>query len=300
MIRTNILDKINVLINIVSKEQFMLLMLILYLLLALILLLCNKLTKKSAKKVLACWYTFMLTTIAFEYRDKLSGLLDYLVNNIIYELVFPNYLVFILIFVITNIYIVDSIINKNSTLVYKLINILMYTITTFISFVLFYLITKNNINIYNELDIYINSDIASLIELVMIIFSIWTIINILCKITHKVYINNKKEDLQYAPVNMDVPVNMDMQVSTPVNMDITPNEEVNYFADLYDPTPRVINPKVEVELVKVNNDTMDLNTMINNITSKNSIELLKKLDKLNYSAQDYKILANMLKNSYNK
>ena len=83
-------------------------------------------------------------------------------------------------------------------------------------------------------------------------------------------------------------------------MDITPNEEVNYFADLYDPTPRVINPKVEVELVKVNNDTMDLNTMINNITSANSIELLKELDKLNYNSQDYKILANMLKNSYNK
>ena len=123
MIRTNILDKINVLINIVSKEQFMVLMLVLYLLLALILLTCSKLTKKSAKKVLACWYTFMLTTIAFEYRDKLSGLLDYLVNNIIYELVFPNYLVFILIFVITNIYIVDSIINKNSTLVNKIINL---------------------------------------------------------------------------------------------------------------------------------------------------------------------------------
>lgn len=300
MIRTNILDKINVLINIVSKEQFMVLMLILYLFLALILLLCNKLTKKSAKRVLTYWYVFMLTTIAFEYKDKLSGLLDYLVNNIIYELVFPNYLVFTIIFVITNIYIVDSIINKKSTLVYKIINILMYTITTFISFVLFNLITKNNINIYNELDIYTNSDIASLIELVMIIFSIWTIINILYKIIYKVYIENKKEDLKYVPVNMDVPVNMEVSVSTPVNMDITPKEEVNYFADLYDPTPRVINPKVEVELVKVNNDTMDLNTMINNITSANSIELLKELDKLNYNSQDYKILANMLKNSYNK
>lgn len=300
MIRTNILDKINVLINIVSKEQFMVLMLILYLFLALILLLCNKLTKKSAKRVLTYWYAFMLTTIVFEYKDKLSGLLDYLVNNIIYELVFPNYLVFIIIFVITNIYIVDSIINKKSTLVYKIINILMYTITTFISFVLFNLITKNNINIYNELDIYTNSDIASLIELVMIIFSIWTIINILYKIIYKVYIENKKEDLKYVPVNMDVPVNMEVSVSTPVNMDITPKEEVNYFADLYDPTPRVINPKVEVELVKVNNDTMDLNTMINNITSANSIELLKELDKLNYNSQDYKILANMLKNSYNK
>lgn len=300
MIRTNILDKINVLINIVSKEQFMVLMLILYLFLALILLLCNKLTKKSTKRVLTYWYVFMLTTIAFEYKDKLSGLLDYLVNNIIYELVFPNYLVFIIIFVITNIYIVDSIINKKSTLVYKIINILMYTITTFISFVLFNLITKNNINIYNELDIYTNSDIASLIELVMIIFSIWTIINILYKIIYKVYIENKKEDLKYVPVNMDVPVNMEVSVSTPVNMDITSKEEVNYFADLYDPTPRVINPKVEVELVKVNNDTMDLNTMINNITSANSIELLKELDKLNYNSQDYKILANMLKNSYNK
>lgn len=300
MIRTNILDKINVLINIVSKEQFMVLMLILYLFLALILLTCSKLTKKSAKRVLTYWYVFMLTTIAFEYKDKLSGLLDYLVNNIIYELVFPNYLVFIIIFVITNIYIVDSIINKKSTLVYKIINILMYTITTFISFVLFNLITKNNINIYNELDIYTNSDIASLIELVMIIFSIWTIINILYKIIHKVYIKNKKEDLKYVPVNMDVPVNMEESVSTPVNMDITAKEEVNYFADLYDPTPRVINPKVEVELVKVNNDTMDLNTMINNITSANSIELLKELDKLNYNSQDYKILANMLKNSYNK
>ena len=192
MIRTNILDKINVLINIVSKEQFMVLMLILYLFLALILLLCNKLTKKSAKRVLTYWYVFMLTTIAFEYKDKLSGLLDYLVNNIIYELVFPNYLVFIIIFVITNIYIVDSIINKKSTLVYKIINILMYTITTFISFVLFNLITKNNINIYNELDIYTNSDIASLIELVMIIFSIWTIINILYKIIHKVYMEKRR------------------------------------------------------------------------------------------------------------
>ena len=300
MIRTNILDKIEVLINIISNEQFMALMLLLYLFLALILLLCSNLTKKSAKKVLTSWYIFMLATILFEYKDKLSGLLDYLVNNIIYELVFPNYLVFIIIFIITNIYIVDSIINKNSTLVYKIINILMYTITTFISFILFYLITKNNINIYNELDIYTNSDIASLIELTMIIFSIWTIINIICKITHKVYINNKKEDLKYIPVNMNIPVNMDVQVSTPVNMNISTNEETNYFADLYDPKPRIINPKVEVELVEVNNDTMNLNTLINNLTSKNSIELLKELDKQNYTINDYKILANIIKNSYNK
>ena len=290
MIRTNILDKIKILINIISNEKFMILMLILYLFLAFILLLCSKLTKKSAKRVLTYWYIFMLTTIIFEYRDKLSGLLDYLVNNIIYELVFPNYLVFILIFVITNIYIVDSIINKNSNFIYKGINILMYTITTFISFILFYLITKNNINIYNELDIYTNSDIASLIELVMIIFSLWTIINIICKIIYKVH--NKKDDLKYVPANMNV--------LGPTQVDIVPEEEVNYFADLYDPSPRVINPKVEVELVKVNKETMDLNTMINNITSKNSIELLKKLDNLNYSSQDYKILANILKNSYNK
>lgn len=294
MIRTNIIDKIEILINIISNEQFMLLMLVLYLFLAFILLACSKLSKKSAKKVLAGWYIFMLTTILFEYKDKLAGLLDYLVNNIIYELVFPNYLVFIIIFVITNIYIVDSIINKKSTKTYKIINILMYTITTFISFILFYLITKNNINIYDKLDIYTNNDIATIIELVMILFSIWTIVNILYKIIHKIYLKNKKEDLKYAKVNIDT------LAYTPINMDINTYEEINYFADLYDPAPRVINPKIEVELVKVNNDMMNLNTMINNITSKNSIELLKKLDELNYSAEDYKNLVNILKNSYNK
>lgn len=285
MIRTNIFDKLQVLINIVTNEPFMLIMLILYLFLAVVLLYSSKLSKKKAKMVFISWYIFMIATISLEYKDKLLGLIDYLINNIIYEFVFPNYLVFIIIFVITNIYVINSIISKNSTKIYKVINITMYSLTSFISFILFYLITKNNINVYNELDVYTNSDITSLIELTMIIFSIWTIINIIYKLVYRVCLKDKDDELKYMPVNMDNTIH---------------DEEVNYFSDLVDSTPRVINPNLEIELVKVNNDNMDFNTMINNVISKNNLELLKELDKHSYSVYEYKILANMLKNSYNK
>lgn len=285
MIRTNIFDKLQVLINIVTNEPFMLIMLILYLFLAVVLLYSSKLSKKKAKMVFISWYIFMITTISLEYKDKLLGLIDYLINNIIYEFVFPNYLVFIIIFVITNIYVINSIISKNSTKIYKVINITMYSLTSFISFILFYLITKNNINVYNELDVYTNNDITSLIELTMIIFSIWTIINIIYKLVYRVCLKDKDDELKYMPVNMNNTIY---------------EEEVNYFADLVDSNPRVINPNLEIELVKVNDDNMNFNTMINNVMSKNNLELLKELDKRNYSVYEYKILANMLKNSYNK
>lgn len=285
MIRTNIFDKLQVLINIVTNEPFMLIMLILYLFLAVVLLYSSKLSKKKAKMVFISWYIFMIATISLEYKDKLLGLIDYLINNIIYEFVFPNYLVFIIIFVITNIYVINSIISKNSTKIYKVINITMYSLTSFISFILFYLITKNNINVYNELDVYTNKDITSLIELTMIIFSIWTIINIIYKLVYRVCLKNKDDELKYMPVNMNNTIY---------------EEEVNYFADLVDSNPRVINPNLEIELVKVNDDNMNFNTMINNVMSKNNLELLKELDKHNYSVYEYKILANMLKNSYNK
>lgn len=285
MIRTNIFDKLQVLINIVTNEPFMLIMLILYLFLAVVLLYSSKLSKKKAKMVFISWYIFMITTISLEYKDKLLGLIDYLINNIIYEFVFPNYLVFIIIFVITNIYVINSIISKNSTKIYKVINITMYSLTSFISFILFYLITKNNINVYNELDVYTNKDITSLIELTMIIFIIWTIINIIYKLVYRVCLKDKDDELKYMPVNMNNTIY---------------EEEVNYFADLVDSNPRVINPNLEIELVKVNDDNMNFNTMINNVMSKNNLELLKELDKHNYSVYEYKILANMLKNSYNK
>ena len=285
MIRTNIFDKLQVLINIVTNEPFMLIMLILYLFLAVVLLYSSKLSKKKAKMVFISWYIFMIATISLEYKDKLLGLIDYLINNIIYEFVFPNYLVFIIIFVITNIYVINSIISKNSTKIYKVINIIMYSLTSFISFILFYLITKNNINVYNELDVYTNNDITSLIELTMIIFSIWTIINIIYKLVYRVCLKDKDDELKYMPVNMNNTIY---------------EEEVNYFADLVDSNPRVINPNLEIELVKVNDDNMNFNTMINNVMSKNNLELLKELDKRNYSVYEYKILANMLKNSYNK
>ena len=285
MIRTNIFDKLQVLINIVTNEPFMLIMLILYLFLAVVLLYSSKLSKKKAKMVFISWYIFMITTISLEYKDKLLGLIDYLINNIIYEFVFPNYLVFIIIFVITNIYVINSIISKNSTKIYKVINITMYSLTSFISFILFYLITKNNINVYNELDVYTNNDITSLIELTMIIFSIWTIINIIYKLVYRVCLKDKDDELKYMPVNMNNTIY---------------EEEVNYFADLVDSNPRVINPNLEIELVKVNDDNMNFNTLINNVMSKNNLELLKELDKRNYSVYEYKILANMLKNSYNK
>lgn len=285
MIRTNIFDKLQVLINIVTNEPFMLIMLILYLFLAVVLLYSSKLSKKKAKMVFISWYIFMIATISLEYKDKLLGLIDYLINNIIYEFVFPNYLVFIIIFVITNIYVINSIISKNSTKIYKVINITMYSLTSFISFILFYLITKNNINVYNELDVYTNNDITSLIELTMIIFSIWTIINIIYKLVYRVCLKDKDDELKYMPVNMNNTIY---------------EEEVNYFADLVDSNPRVINPNLEIELVKVNDDNMNFNTMINNVMSKNNLELLKELDKRNYSVYEYKILANMLKNSYNK
>lgn len=294
MYRTSIIDKLEVLINIINKEPYMVHMIILFLILGIVLLCGTMLSKKRVKTIYISWYILMLLSIIIKYSNSLSSLLNYFMNNIVYELVFPNFIVYIGIFIISNIYVINSILT-NKTNIYKAINVIMYIFMSYISFVLFNLITTNNINVYEELDIYSNSDITSLIELSMIIFSIWTILNIIYKIIYKVKRNTY--NISYEPVNMDIISNIEVD-NIEDNTTIDTNIEDNNIVVEDNITNNIVNPTLELELYDINDNT-SFNSILNSIMSNSSLELLSKsIDNSNCSIDEYRILSNIIRNKY--
>lgn len=192
MTRVSLLEKIKSLVEIISSSYFFIFILIIFIILSIYLFNTIKKDEIRTKKAYVYAYAVILFSIMIFYNSQIFDLLDYLMNNIFVILCFPNLAVYITMIIFLNIIMIKSVFSKKITNINKIINISVYSSIHFILILILNLISKNQINVYDQTSLYSNQDLLNLVSLSIIIFIMWILFNIISYFINKTNYNIKE------------------------------------------------------------------------------------------------------------
>ena len=192
MIQTSILDQIILFFNIFMKQTNKYIILGITIGIILLFILANKFKNKKITKVI-CFiiYFSIFGYLIYMYHGEILNLLDYLMDNLVRLLLFPNLAIYILVLVIVNIFIIKSTFSNKDSDFQKIINIIYFGLFNILFYLIVNNIINNQINVYEQLDIYTNKELLNLIVLNMKIFVIWLFTILIIKFIN--HISNKVE-----------------------------------------------------------------------------------------------------------
>lgn len=189
MLELTIIDKLKILIDLVLKSPFFIFMFVFTFLMFIILLDSKNYKRKKIKKFIFSIYILVFIAIIIKYHTSFISVFDYLMNNVFVVFYFPNIAIYGLMILITNIVMLRHLFSNNGKII-RTINIASYSIIMYLMLLVIFIITKENIDVYNQVSLYSNEKILSLIELSNIIFVFWMILNLINKIVN-FFINKK-------------------------------------------------------------------------------------------------------------
>lgn len=184
MIRTSIMEKLNILLSIIKNcEEIKYIIPIMIFVVLLLFLSCFK-KNKIIKVLYMVVYLGIIGTLGYFFYPKLLEFLDYLIEVIVNNILFPNLALYTVILLIINFSVIKSIFSNKIKYYIKNINIICYSLISFLLFFIIKNIITNNINVYDELMVYANQELLTLIEFSMLIFVIWVLIHIIIGIVN--------------------------------------------------------------------------------------------------------------------
>lgn len=197
MIQTSILDQIILFFNIFMKQTNKYIILGITIGIILLFILANKFKNKKITKVICIIiYVSIFGYLIYMYHGEILNLLDYLMDNLVRLLLFPNLAIYILVLVIVNIFIIKSTFSNKDSNFQKIINIIYFGLFNILFYLIVNNIITNQINVYEQLDIYTNQELLNLIVLNMKIFVIWLFTILIIKFIN--HISSKVEIRKHA------------------------------------------------------------------------------------------------------
>lgn len=191
MINVSLGEKIKYFIDMISDNVNTLYIMGILLILTLLVLVVYRKNNKLVKGIFIGLYFLIIISLIFIYHQHIISLFDYLVENIVANLLFPNLAIYALILLIINIVVIVSLLSNKVKYYVKSINIVYFGITQLFLYLIIDNVIRNDINIYEKLSIYTNQDLLILIELSMQLFVVWIIVLTIIKFVD--YLMNKSE-----------------------------------------------------------------------------------------------------------
>ena len=188
----SLIEKFNILMELISSSSLFLVVSMIGIAVLIFIIICIIKNQKINKKIFIITFSLIGFIILINYNVVIFKVLDIIIDSVFKFLYFPNLPMYIAILLIINIIFIISMFDKRSKLK-KIIN----SITTVIFDILFILIisvvSKNNINIYEEINLYTNSTLLVLLELSTGTFTSWILINLFVSAHNKLKKFDKKE-----------------------------------------------------------------------------------------------------------
>lgn len=169
-------EKIKMLMELISSSYLFLGVMIVCILLLTLLIILTILNKKVNKWVFIIVSIILGLLLLINYGDIIIKALDVILDSIFMALYFPNLPVYISIILVSNILFIISIFNKKQTKVKKITNTINAIFLDFLLILIIEVVRNNNINIYEEVSLYTNSNLLILLELSTAIFVSWILI----------------------------------------------------------------------------------------------------------------------------
>lgn len=142
--------------------------------------------KKNINKwIFICLWVFLFLMLIINYNSIMIELLDGLFDYIFKILYFPDLPIYIIVLLVSNIFFILSIFNKKIKKPYKILNAVSTIILDSILVLIIDIVSKNNIDLYDSLNLYTNSNLLVLLELSIAIFVSWILVNLLISAHYK-------------------------------------------------------------------------------------------------------------------
>lgn len=162
------------LVALISSDVIYALLFFIFLLLALYFMFSKKINKKE-KRVIQIIFIIVLACLIFNYSTSFLSFLDYMMNKIFLVIYFPNLATYVVMVLIATGIFFSSLFSQKMNLIIRNINIGVYTLILYFLFLLGRVVTEQNIDVYSDLAIYQNEEMLVLIEITMILFSLWVL-----------------------------------------------------------------------------------------------------------------------------
>lgn len=189
----SLMEKLKILMNIIGSSPLFLFCSMLSIVILIFFIINIKKDKKINKWIFIGLWGILLIVLVIKYNDIVIKLIDDLFDYIFKLLYFPDLPIYVIILIISNIFFIFSIFSKKIENSYKMLNTITSIILDSILVLIIDIVSKNNIDIYNSINIYSNSSLLVLLELSVGIFVSWLLINLLITANYKLKKYNKVE-----------------------------------------------------------------------------------------------------------
>ena len=180
----SLIDKFKVLMNMIASSPLFLFCSMIGVCILILYIIQLKEDKKVNKWIYIGIWSALFVVLIINYNSVMINLLDNLFDAIFNALYFPNLVVYVVILAISNIVLIYSLISKKTDKKNKVINFFEALVIDILLFLIIDIVKTNNINVYDELTIYSNSNLLILLELTSAIFTSWILINLMLR-AHK-------------------------------------------------------------------------------------------------------------------
>lgn len=223
MVSLSLIERLETIVSIIKNSQEAKFVIPIIALISILLILIGLIKKRFVKYLYVFFYLGALGVLGYFYHVPLLNMLDYLVENVVNNILFPNLAVYIFVLLVINIVILISILSNKVGRFVKSFNICSFSIMQILLFFIVKSIIDNKINVYEKLNVYTNEQLLVLIEFSMTVFVIWMILLMVIKLINKLVGLIERNKVNYSFTNL-----IDIM---PINV-ISPNQVViNYELD---------------------------------------------------------------------
>ena len=196
----SLIEKINILMELISSSSLFLFCSMIGISLLIFFIVCIIKNKKINKWVFITVFSFIGLIVFINYSSIIIKIIDAIIDSVFKALYFPNLPIYVSILIVSNICLIVSLINKKETKIRKIINLICSSILDILFIFIIGVVSKYNIDIYEEINLYTNSTLLVLLELSMGIFTSW----ILVRLFESAHVKLKKYDKREYPEMQEI------------------------------------------------------------------------------------------------
>ena len=197
------IEKIKMLMELISSSYLFLIVMIISVLILTILIILTVLNKKVNKWIFITFSIIVGLLLLINYGDIIIKVLDIILDSIFMALYFPNLPVYMSIILISNIVFIASFLNKKQSKSQKIANTINAVFLDSLLVLIIEVVRRNGINIYEQISLYTNSNLLILLELSTGIFVSWILISLFISAHKKLKKYDKKEYPQMPEIIFD-------------------------------------------------------------------------------------------------
>ena len=194
----SLVEKISILMELISSSTLFLICSIMCIVLLLFFIVCIVLNKKINKWIFIILSAFICMIILINYGEIIIKVLDAIIDSAFMALYFPSLPIYMIVLIISNIFLVISIFSKKLNKSKKIINLTNGLILDFLLILIIEIVSRNKIDIYEQVTLYSNRYLLVLLELSMGIFVSWLLISLIISAKNKLkkYDSNELPEMQ--------------------------------------------------------------------------------------------------------